>query len=195
MGVWYGRNVVWGTLTSLLQVRTVADNDKLAQATWSRLDEVSRGSPKLIFHEWSPRRPAVLFERVSVSLRRRGSRLSEIAQGLLFSSSSSRLGEGELAWARVILAWARPSSLSKELGEDTSRDVVSFMLRCLNCAIWVIVWWLIENEYACLGRDYMWGIVSLAWFFLYELYMRSWIHMYVRVVTNLAWATMDLDGW
>jgi len=44
----------------------VVGTDKLAQATWSRLGEVNRGSPKLIFHEWSPRRPAVLLsERVS----------------------------------------------------------------------------------------------------------------------------------
>jgi len=37
------------------------------------------------------------FERADVSLRRRGSRLSEIAQGPLSSLSSSRLGGGELA--------------------------------------------------------------------------------------------------
>jgi len=34
------------------------------------------------------------FERANISLRRRGSRLSEIAQGLLSSLSSSRLGGG-----------------------------------------------------------------------------------------------------
>jgi len=73
------------------------------------------------------------FERADVSLRRRGSRLSEIAQGPLYSSSSSRLGRGELAWARVILAWARPFSLSEELGEDASRDVVFSVIGCLNC--------------------------------------------------------------
>jgi len=84
--------------------------------------------------ESSLKRPNPRFEWANVSLRRRGSRLSEIAQGLLSSLSSSRLGRGELVWARVILAWARPSSLSEELGEDVSRDVVSSVLGCLNCA-------------------------------------------------------------
>jgi len=83
--------------------------------------------------EWSPRWPERVFERADVSLRRKWSRLSEIAQGPLYSLSSSHLGGGELAWARVILAWARPSSLSEWLGEDASWDVVFSVIGCLNC--------------------------------------------------------------
>jgi len=46
MDVWYGGIVVWGMLSSLLQVKTVAGTNKLAQASWSRLGEINRGSPK-----------------------------------------------------------------------------------------------------------------------------------------------------
>jgi len=82
----------------------------------------------------SLRWPNPRFEQANVSLRRRGSRLSKIAQGLLSSLSSSRLGGGELVWAKVILSWARPSSLSEDLGEDASPVVFPFVLGCLNCA-------------------------------------------------------------
>ncbi|QCD85553.1 hypothetical protein DEO72_LG3g72 [Vigna unguiculata] len=50
----------------LFGVKTVAGTDKLAQASWSRLGETNRGSPKPFFHEWSPRRPTVILsERAS----------------------------------------------------------------------------------------------------------------------------------
>jgi len=50
----------------LLQVKTVARTDKLAHASMSRLGEINRGSPKLFFHEWSPRQPTTFFsERTS----------------------------------------------------------------------------------------------------------------------------------
>ncbi|QCE09605.1 hypothetical protein DEO72_LG10g826 [Vigna unguiculata] len=80
--------------SSLLQVKTVAGTDKLAQASWSRLGEINRGSPKPSSHEWSPRRPTVSFERTSISPRREGSRLSEIPRVFLLPFSSPRLGEG-----------------------------------------------------------------------------------------------------
>jgi len=54
-----------------------------------------------------------LFERDVISPRREWTRLSENPQGSLYKSSSSRLGEEELAWARGPLAWVRPSSLSE----------------------------------------------------------------------------------
>ena len=46
MDVWYGGIVACGTYLRLLQVKTVADTDKLAQASYSRLGEINRGSPK-----------------------------------------------------------------------------------------------------------------------------------------------------
>ena len=117
MDVWYGGIVAWDMPSSLLQVKTVAGTDKLAQASWSRLGEINRGSPKPSSHEWSPRRPTVSFERTSISPRREGSRLSEIPRVFLLPFSSPRLGEGGArlsehvspergpsAWARC---WAR----------------------------------------------------------------------------------------
>ncbi|QCD96935.1 hypothetical protein DEO72_LG6g1645 [Vigna unguiculata] len=60
--------VACGMSSHLLQVKIVADTDKLAQASWSRLGEINRGSPKPFFHEWSPRRPIVILsERASRS--------------------------------------------------------------------------------------------------------------------------------
>jgi len=42
---------------------------------------------------------------------------------------------------------------------------------------------LMGNDYAWLGEDYMWGIVSLTWF-LYELYMRGWRYIYICVCSH-----------
>jgi len=95
----------------VVQMRAVANTNYLAQASWPRLGEMSRGSPRVFY----------------------ASRCSS-EQTLILSERTSRLGGGELAWARVILAWARPSSLSEELGEDASRVVFPSMLGCLNCA-------------------------------------------------------------
>jgi len=46
MDVRYGGIVACGMYSHLLQVKTVAGTDKLAQASWSRLGEINRGSPK-----------------------------------------------------------------------------------------------------------------------------------------------------
>ena len=46
MNVWYGGIVACGMSSHLLQVKTVAGIDKLAQASLSRLGEINRGLPK-----------------------------------------------------------------------------------------------------------------------------------------------------
>ena len=63
----------------LLWVKTVASTNKLAQASWSRLGEINRGSPKLFSTNGRPGDPLDLIERANVSLRQGDSRLSENA--------------------------------------------------------------------------------------------------------------------
>ena len=95
----------------------MAMTDNLAQASLSRLGEVSKGSPK-------PSRAngrsgdQLSFERASVSLKRGESRLSENVQRPLFQILELSPRRRELALARISLAWARPFSLSEELGES-----------------------------------------------------------------------------
>jgi len=72
------------------------------------------------------------------SLRREGSRLSEIPRELLLPFSSPRLSEGGSP-EREPLAWARPFDLSEGLGET-----VRLCGHFLNS----------ESVYACLGVDY-----------------------------------------
>ena len=78
MNVCYGGIVVRSMFSSLLQVKTVASTNKLAQASWPRLGEINRGSPKP-FPRMVAQATRYLFERANVSLRRGGSRLSENA--------------------------------------------------------------------------------------------------------------------
>ncbi|QCD89981.1 hypothetical protein DEO72_LG4g933 [Vigna unguiculata] len=63
-----------------MQARTVANTDNLAQASWPRLGEMSRGTPRAFY----------------ASCRSGDQTLGEIAHGLLFNLSSFRLGEWEL---------------------------------------------------------------------------------------------------
>jgi len=114
---WNGWCCRWCVKIQLLQERTVAMTDNLAQASLSRLGEVSKGSPK-------PSRAngrsgdQLSFERASVSLKRGESRLSENVQRPLFQILELSPRRRELALARISLAWARPFSLSEELGES-----------------------------------------------------------------------------
>ncbi|QCD93331.1 hypothetical protein DEO72_LG5g1404 [Vigna unguiculata] len=66
----------------------------LAQASQSRLGEMSRDSPKSYYARGRPGDPLIIFERASISPRREGSRLSEIPRGFPDALSSPRLGEG-----------------------------------------------------------------------------------------------------
>jgi len=83
----------------------VAATDKLAQASLSRLGEVSRGLPRPSRANGRPGDP-LSFEQASVSLRR-----GENVQRPLFQIL-------ELSPRRRELAWARLFSLSEELGEN-----------------------------------------------------------------------------
>jgi len=95
---------------------TAARSDNLVQASPSRLGEMSRGSPKLF--AWRVAQATRSgFERANVSLRRGKSRLSENTRRAPVLCVELSPRRRELAWARVVLAWARPFSLSDELGE------------------------------------------------------------------------------
>jgi len=97
----------------LLHERTVVSTGFLAQASLPLLGEINRGSPRL-FHMSCRSGDQLCFERESVSLKRGESRLSENAQKSLFLCVELSPRRRELAWARDLLAWARPFSLSEE---------------------------------------------------------------------------------
>jgi len=104
-------------ILGLLREWTVTRADKLTQASLPRLGEMSRGSPRP-FHVRGRSGDQLNFEQASVSLRRGESRLSENAQRPLFLCVELSPRRRELAWVRDPLAWARPFSLSEELGES-----------------------------------------------------------------------------
>jgi len=93
--------------------KSVARSDNLAQASLSRLGEMSRGSPRPFYARgrWGNQ---LKFERASVLPKR------ECAEATVVCVELSPRRR-ELAWARVLLTWARPSNLSEELGENASR--------------------------------------------------------------------------
>jgi len=126
-----------GMLMCLLQVKTVASTDKLAQVSWSRLGKINRGSPKLFFPRMVAQATHYIFERANVSLRRGESRLSENACKATVLEVELSPRRRELAWARVLLAWARPFCLSEKLGEKVVGLDVFLDFKC----------W----QYACMG--------------------------------------------
>jgi len=132
VNTWNGWCCRWCVKIQLLQVRTVAATDNLAQASLSRLGEVSRGSPRPSRVNGRPG-DLLNFEQASVSLKRGESRQSENVQRPLFQIHELSPRRRELAWARVSLAWARPFSLSEELGEDTFWVGFLFVLGWLAC--------------------------------------------------------------
>ncbi|QCE00780.1 hypothetical protein DEO72_LG7g2070 [Vigna unguiculata] len=83
--------VMWAGVRDCCR-KTVARPANLAQASQSRLGEMNRDSPKPSLRERSPRRPTLYFERASISLRREGSRLSEIPRGFPDVLLSPRIG-------------------------------------------------------------------------------------------------------
>ena len=84
--------------------KPVARLVNLAQAGQSRLGEMNRDSPKPFLRKRSPRRPTILFERASISLRRERSRLSEISRWFLD--------------AFLALAWAKGARLSEHVSPE-----------------------------------------------------------------------------
>ena len=130
----------FGGIIGLLHERTVVGIGFLAQASMSRLGEINGSSPKLLYAR-SRSGDLRYFERVCASLRREGSRLSEIPLKFtipLFEPSPRRRE----------LAWARPFSLSEELGESSvmfDRFLESWMVNtCLDLSIVLKAWdkWL-----------------------------------------------------
>jgi len=110
MDVWYGGIVVWGMLMCLLQMETMASTDKLAQASWSHLGEINRGSPKLFstngrpddpLHFWASERLAWARTRARPLYWKSSSHLGEVSSPERGSSSP---GQDPSAWAR---SWAR----------------------------------------------------------------------------------------
>ena len=71
-----------------------------------------------------------IFERANVSLRRGESHLSENACKATVLEVELSPRRGELAWARVLLAWARPFCLSEKLGERVADLGVFLDLKC-----------------------------------------------------------------
>jgi len=118
--------------------KTVARPDNLAQVSQSHLGEMDRDLARPLFTRQVAQATRSIFERANVSPKREGSRLSEIPCELLRPFSSPRLGEGGSP-EREPLAWARPFSLSEELGETVG------LCGCF---------WNSKMVYACLDVDY-----------------------------------------
>jgi len=157
---------------------TVARSDNLAQASLSRLGEMSRDLPRP-FHGRGRSGNQLNFEWANVSLRWGESRLSKNAHRALFLCVELSLRRRELAWARDPLTWARPFSLSEELDESASWFGASPVLRCLAC-IWLDYCIMACKEWICMsGR-------------VYELWMtnlnNSWHVMNMELlVMKVAW--------
>jgi len=92
-----------------------ARTSNLAQSSQTRLSESDGGSPRPSARVVAQAGGPDFWARGCLA-QARWARLSELARLFLQVLSSSRLGEGELAWARVLLAWARPLGLSDKLG-------------------------------------------------------------------------------
>jgi len=175
---------------------TAARSDSLAQASLSRLGEMSGGSPNLF--AWRVAQATRSgFERANVSLRRGKSRLSENAQmapvfcvelSLRRRSSSERESvspeRGPSAWAT---SWARLHvGLAISLLLNLRLAFNLFILWwyegkdyawvgwCMSCVLWVLTWCEYDN---CM-RWYM----KLKWWVWYEFDMR-----HERVGINVAW--------
>ena len=115
--------------------KTVARPANLAQASQSRLGEMSRGSPKPYYARGRLGDPLIIFERASISSKREGSRLSKILCGFPDALSSPRLGEGGLAWART-------SRLSETLQPERGAGRGSTLFGCLFVLGWLVFVWV-----------------------------------------------------
>ena len=158
---------------------TAARSDNLAQASPSRLGEISLGSPKL-FARRVAQATRSGFKRVNVSLRRGKSRLSENAWRAPVLCVELLPRRRELVWARVVLAWARPFSLSDELGETACWFGNFFILERMA---------YIKFVYCMM----IWGKGLCVWGRMYELWVvnlnDSW-H-----VMNMEWLVMKMARW
>ena len=118
-----------------VHARIVVNSSFLAQASMSRLGEINRGCPSC-FTQAVAQATHVLFERVSVSSKREGSRLSEIPREAtvpLFEPSPRRGG----------IAWVRASRLSETLQPKRGAGRGSVVLGCL----------LFSDDWHLLGYD------------------------------------------
>ena len=102
----------------LLHERTVVSTGFLAQASMSRLDEINRGSPKLLHASSHSGDPRSFWASEHHAQARGVSPKRDPAWGYCSPFSSPRLGEGGSP-KRESLAWARPFGLSEELSEGS----------------------------------------------------------------------------
>jgi len=197
VSVWCELYCCLGVKLCWWQWRIVAESDELAQASLPRLGEIYRDSPKSFFTKGRPGDPLYFFGWANVSLRRGGSRLSDHARRVLMLEVELSPRRRELAWARVLLAWARPLCLSEMLGEKgVSLDVfliskvdnmlvwvlplslwtewLVWMRWCMSCDLWVLTW--------CEHDNCMRWFMKLKWWVWYEFDMR-----HERVGIYVAW--------
>jgi len=191
------RNLCW-VWVRVVQVRTVANTDSLAQASLTRPGEMCGGSPRVSCASGPPGDQSVFWASRKLAQARGVSPKRDPAL-LSYSFLSPRLGGGGLALAGL----SRLSEIPQPW-RGAGRNSVVFLDVCCSwmvCFGWV---WMYDEWYVYNG---VWGISSmipklqmmglvwkLAWS-LHDLYMMSWLHMYVCEATNLAWVIMNLSGW
>jgi len=135
-----------GCVIGLLHERTMGSIGFLAQASMSRLGEINRGSPKLLHASSRSGDPRSFWASEHLAQARGVSPKRDPAWGYCSPFSSPRLGEGG-SLEQESLAWARPFSLSKELGEGS----VVF-----GCFLFLDGWHLLG--YNCYGKNMWWTI-------------------------------------
>jgi len=112
MDVWYGGMVACDMSSHLLQVKTVSSTDKLAQASWSRLGENSRGSPKPFSTNGHPGDTLCFWASEHLAQARGVSPKRDPASASA-SFSSPRLGEGGARVSEYVSAERDPSAWAR----------------------------------------------------------------------------------
>ena len=135
-----------------LQVRTVADTDRLAQASLTRPGEMCRGSPRAFWASGRLGDQGVFWASTQLAQAREGSRLSETRVAFLFLLSPRLGGRG--------LVWARPLSLSEVLGET-----VRWLNICLflNGLFWVGYECMMSDRYVMEYEVYVVWSLDYKW--------------------------------
>jgi len=139
----YGSIEPFVTCWVFVHERIVVTTGFLVQASMSRLGEINRGSPKLLHTSGRSGDPCCSWASEHLAQARGVSPKQDPAWGYYFSFPSPRLGEGGSP-ERESLAWARPFSLSEELGEGSvmcDRFLESLMVNaCLDLSIVLNAW-------------------------------------------------------
>jgi len=141
---------LFGMSYCLLQEKIVAITVKLTQAGMSRLGKINRGSPKYFSMNGRPGDPLYFLSE----------RMSRLGEEGLASENACKVPilevelsprQRELAWARVLLAWARLFCLSEMLGEkvvglDVFLDFKSGQHACMSITFNIMNWMAFMNE-------------------------------------------------